>query len=189
MNLSTVWVSLCLSWVGLEVLIFLTTRTRSGSGTVRDQGTLRLLWATISLSLTACGFLQAAHLAPMPFAWSGWRLACICLLAFGIVLRATAVLSLGQAFSANVAARTGQQLKRDGLYAIVRHPSYLAMLLIFAAIGLATHDWLCLALATLPTTAALLRRIKVEEELLHQAFGASYANYCLSTRRLLPFLY
>jgi protein-S-isoprenylcysteine O-methyltransferase Ste14 len=41
----------------------------------------------------------------------------------------------------------------------------------------------------LPTTAALLYRIHVEEIALNDAFGAEYAAYSQQTKRLIPGIY
>jgi protein-S-isoprenylcysteine O-methyltransferase Ste14 len=41
----------------------------------------------------------------------------------------------------------------------------------------------------LPTGAALLYRIHVEEQALHGAFGEEYAEYSRVTKRLIPGVY
>jgi protein-S-isoprenylcysteine O-methyltransferase Ste14 len=107
----------------------------------------------------------------------------------GLVVRWTAILSLGKAFSANVAIRDGQTVKSDGLFRFVRHPSYTGMLLILAAIGLTTRNWIALLLVVVPSMAALLYRIHVEEAVLEQAFGNAYYGYRVRTSRLLPGIY
>jgi protein-S-isoprenylcysteine O-methyltransferase Ste14 len=53
------------------------------------------------------------------------------LMIVGLALRWTAILTLGKAFSSNVAIQESQTIERSGLYRIVRHPSYLGMLIIF----------------------------------------------------------
>jgi protein-S-isoprenylcysteine O-methyltransferase Ste14 len=156
---------------------------------VQDRGTLRLLWITITISLTACGFLRPQHLAAWHTQAAWWTPACAALLALGLVVRLVAIVSLGKSFTANVTTHADQKLNQSGLFAVVRHPSYLGMEIIFLAIGLATRDWLCLALAVVPTTLALLRRIEVEELALRSAFGGAYDDYCQQTRRLIPGLY
>jgi protein-S-isoprenylcysteine O-methyltransferase Ste14 len=104
-------------------------------------------------------------------------------------VRWTAILTLGKSFSSNVAIQESQTIQRAGLYRIVRHPSYLGMLIIFLAIGVHSRNWLALAVVLVPTTAALLYRIHVEEIELHDAFGAEYAEYSQSTKRLIPGIY
>jgi protein-S-isoprenylcysteine O-methyltransferase len=63
------------------------------------------------------------------------------------------------------------------------------MLLIFLAAGLHSRTWIGLAIAIVPTTAAVLYRIHVEELALREAFGEEYAAYSRTTRRLVPGVY
>jgi protein-S-isoprenylcysteine O-methyltransferase Ste14 len=111
------------------------------------------------------------------------------LMIVGLAVRWTAILTLGKAFSSNVAIQESQTVQRSGLYGIVRHPSYLGMLIIFLAIGVHWRNLLGLAVVMIPTTAALLYRIHVEEIALRDAFGAEYADYSKSTKRLIPGIY
>jgi protein-S-isoprenylcysteine O-methyltransferase Ste14 len=111
------------------------------------------------------------------------------LMIVGLAVRWTAILTLGKAFSSNVAIQESQTVQRSGLYGIVRHPSYLGMLVIFLAIGVHWRNLLGLAVVMIPTTAALLYRIHVEEIALRDAFGAEYADYSKSTKRLIPGIY
>ena len=48
----------------------------------------------------------------------------------GVFIRIKALLDLGKAFSMKVEIRTGQELVAKGLYATIRHPLYLASILI-----------------------------------------------------------
>ena len=107
----------------------------------------------------------------------------------GLVVRWTAIFSLGKAFSVNVAIRDGQTLYRSGLYSLVRHPSYSGMLICFVAIAIVQQNWISAALVLIFPTAALLYRIHVEERALNEAFGAQYAEYSKATMRLIPGVY
>jgi protein-S-isoprenylcysteine O-methyltransferase Ste14 len=88
-----------------------------------------------------------------------------------------------------VAVRTGQKLQRSGLYALVRHPSYLGLELILLAYALHSRTWACFAVFFVPPTLAVLYRIHVEETALRLAFGADYDDYSRRTRRLIPGIY
>lgn len=189
MSPALLWSVLFWLWIALEVYVALLTRTRRGQGNTADRGTQLLLWLTIALAMTAGGFLEAMHLAPIALPAATLKLCSLLLIAAGLLLRIAAIRTLGKAFSANVAIRNSQQIKRDGLYRWMRHPSYTGMLLIFFACGLHRNDWLALAVALLPTTAVLLYRIHVEESTLRSAFGTAYDDYARSTRRLIPFVY
>jgi protein-S-isoprenylcysteine O-methyltransferase Ste14 len=124
------------------------------------------------------------------FGGAHWlKVAAIAILVAGLAIRWTAILSLGKAFSANVAIRDSQTVYRSGLYRLVRHPSYSGLLLVFAAIALHERNWLAASVVMVPTTAALLYRIHVEEAALHEAFGAQYESYSSRTKRLIPGIY
>ena len=189
MTISLVWKILLYGWTASEIYIVIATRTRRGGGVVRDRGSMLILWLTIVSSITAAEY--ARYLTPFPiFPGFHWlRLIAIPVIVFGIVVRWTAIFSLGKAFSANVAIRDTQSLYRTGLYSVVRHPSYSGMLLIFLAIAIADRNWLSAAIVLVFPAAALLYRIHVEEAALHHAFGAQYADYCRTTKRLIPGIY
>jgi protein-S-isoprenylcysteine O-methyltransferase Ste14 len=178
------------TWTASEVLVLLLTRTRSGEGEVQDRGTLRILWPVIGASVTLATWRDGSVTPHNLFGGSNWvGIAGLVLFVIGLAVRWSAITTLGRFFSANVAIRPEQAVEKRGLYRFVRHPSYSGMLLIFAAIGLCTRNWLDLAIMLIPTTAALLYRIHVEEAALHQAFGREYGEYCRSTKRLIPGIY
>ncbi len=88
-----------------------------------------------------------------------------------------------------MAIQDAQQITRTGLYRFVRHPSYLGLLLVFLAIGLHSRNWISFAVVLVPTIAALLYRIHVEETALAEAFGEEYVAYSKATKRLVPGVY
>lgn len=189
MDISLLWRILFYGWTASEIYIAVATRTRKGGGKVQDRGSWVVMWAAIVASITAAEFI--GHTAPATmFGGPHWlKTAAVAVLIAGLVVRWTAILSLGKAFSANVAIRTEQTIYRSGLYRFVRHPSYLGLLVVFAAIALHERNWLAAAVVLAPTTAAVLYRIHVEEAALNQAFGAQYATYCKATWRLIPGMY
>jgi protein-S-isoprenylcysteine O-methyltransferase Ste14 len=189
MSLSTVWQVLYIAWVVSEVVIAVGTRTRKGGGNVRDRGTLLLLWVVIVGALTAGNWFAAASEVGY-LAHAQWlRLVALGMLVAGLVLRWSAVLSLGSAFSSNVAIRASQTVRKTGLYRWMRHPSYSGLILLFLAAGLHTRNWIAFLMITVPTTAMLLYRIHVEEIALREHFGAEYIGYSEKTKRLVPWLY
>ena len=186
-TLSTVWQILFYSWTASEILIAVLTRTRRGSGgKVSDRGSMLILWLVIVSSVTACEWISGVN-PPNMFGGAHWlRTAGLIVIVCGLAIRWTAVFSLGKAFSANVTIRESQTINTSGLYGLVRHPSYLGLLLVFLAVGLHSRHWLACGFAVIPTTAALLYRIHVEEEALHLAFGDEYEAYSKRTKRLIP---
>jgi protein-S-isoprenylcysteine O-methyltransferase Ste14 len=189
MLIPMIWKALYWAWIVTEVLVLVVTRTRRGGGDISDRGSLAVLWVVIVCSVTL-GFWAGAVYTPAAFHAGSWlRYLCLGMMVLGLVIRWTAIYTLGKAFSANVAIHSTQKLNRSGLFRFMRHPSYTGMVLIFVAMGMSTRNWLGLALFVVPPVVALLYRIHVEEEALTGAFGADYVEYSRTTKRLIPGIY
>jgi protein-S-isoprenylcysteine O-methyltransferase Ste14 len=189
MPLNLIFKVLYCSWIATEILVLTMTRTRSGGGTISDRGSLRVLWVTIMLSLTAGMWVGAAY-RPTAMREQHWvGSVCVVLIAVGLVIRWTAIYTLGKSFSANVAIHATQTLNQSGLFRYMRHPSYTGLALIFVSMGLSTHNWLGLGIIVVAPMAALVYRIHVEEHALTAAFGTEYVEYSRTTKRLVPGVY
>lgn len=187
MNLESIFHGLTIVWALGEVLIALVTTTWRGK--ILDRGTQVILWVVIIASFKVDDWMHGFLPPDMPGSHSWLRPASLVILVLGMGMRAVAVVTLGRAFSANVAVRTEQRLKRNGLYALVRHPSYLGLEIIFLAFALHARTWACLVVVMVPPTLAVLYRIHVEETALRLAFGAEYDDYARHTKRLIPGVY
>ena len=189
LSTSLLWQDLFYGWTASEICIAIVTRTGRGGGKVLDRGSMAILWVTIVVSITAGEWVAGTNPENM-FGGSHWlKIAAIAVLIAGLAIRWTAILSLGNAFSANVAIRDTQTVYQSGVYRFVRHPSYTGLWLAFLAVALHERNWLAAAIVLAPTTAALFYRIHVEEAALHTAFGAQYETYCKTTKRLIPGIY
>ncbi len=104
------------------------------------------------------------------------------------VLRLAAVFALGRRFTGLVAIQQDHQLKTDGLYRHIRHPSYAGMLIYMAGYMLVFRCWLGLLLVAC-MLAILVARMNAEEALLESEFGQEYCSYRLRTWRLVPWVY
>jgi protein-S-isoprenylcysteine O-methyltransferase Ste14 len=98
------------------------------------------------------------------------------------------VFVLGDRFSGLVAIQPGHTLVNSGIYGLIRHPSYLGLLVSSLGWGLAFRSGLGVLLTAL-TIPPLLVRIRAEERLLRTQFGAEYDAYRARTSRLIPRLY
>ena len=185
----SLWKILTAVWLAGELAIAVLTYTRRSQGKVQDRGTQILLWVVIVGSFWIDGWMHNFLPSDMPGRHTVLRPLAIALFVVGLAVRATAIVTLGKAFSANVATHASQTLQRSGLYRLVRHPSYTGIEIIFLAVGLHSRTWACLAVCFIPPTLAVLYRIHVEEIALRRAFGAEYDDYARSTRRLIPGLY
>lgn len=189
MTFPILWRLLFWGWLASEILVGIVTRTKHSSGKVQDRGSLLILWIVITASITACQWISAAARPNMFGGAHALQTAGVILMLVALAIRWTAIFTLGKSFSSNVAIQDSQQITRAGLYRFVRHPSYLGLLLVFLAIGLHSRNWTSLAVVIVPTTAALLYRIHVEEAALMKAFGGDYSAYARATKRLIPGVY
>jgi len=176
-------------WLAGEVLIAVFTRTHRGEGKIQDRGTQIILWIVIVASISIEKWMHGFLPIDMPGSFSWLRPAAFAILLLGLAIRAAAIFTLGNAFSANVALRDGQKLQRSGLYRFVRHPSYLGLEMIFLGLALHSRIWACFAVVFVPPTLAVLYRIHIEEAALRLAFGADYEDYKRGTKRLIPGVY
>jgi protein-S-isoprenylcysteine O-methyltransferase Ste14 len=189
MDIVFFWKVLVYGWATCETLLAIATRTRRGGGEVKDRGSLILLWVVIFLAIVAAETIHSRMPLNM-FGGAHWLiLVSMIVLLTGIGLRATAILSLGKAFSSNVAIRSNQKIYRGGLYRYLRHPAYTGSLLAFLGLGSEVRNWMGFCVLFVPVTAAFLYRIHVEEIALNEAFGAEYAAYSRQTKRLIPGIY
>lgn len=113
----------------------------------------------------------------------------VLLILVGLAVRWTAIRTLGKYFERVINIQPGHEIVRRGLYKRLRHPSYTGALLAHFGFGLAFANWATLAATFLPMLAAVLYRIRVEEDALRRKFGAEYELYTASTKRLLPGIY
>lgn len=115
--------------------------------------------------------------------WTG-----VALFAIGGALRIAPVFILGRRFSGLVAIQKNHVLVTDGLYRVIRNPSYLGLLVMLAGWALAFRSLCGLALAAL-FVPPLIARMTSEEALLAKHFGAEYEAYRARTWRLIPYVY
>jgi protein-S-isoprenylcysteine O-methyltransferase Ste14 len=187
--INSLWNWLIWAWCAFEILVALITRTRRDGGKVQDRGSMLLLWIAIFASITASELIRAIVPAFTLHNADWLKMLSLAVLLAGLAIRLTAIFTLGKSFSVRVTIRAEQTIQRAGLYRIVRHPSYLGLLIMFLAIGLQTRNWASLIAILVPTTLALLYRIHVEETALLAHFGNDYATYSQETKRLIPGVY
>jgi protein-S-isoprenylcysteine O-methyltransferase Ste14 len=112
----------------------------------------------------------------------------VVLFAAGGALRLWPVFVLGNRFSGLVAIQPGHTLVTTGIYAVIRHPSYLGLLVNSLGWALAFRSGVGVLLGAL-LIPPLLARIHAEERLLRAQFGEAYDAYRARTSRMIPGLY
>jgi protein-S-isoprenylcysteine O-methyltransferase Ste14 len=112
----------------------------------------------------------------------------VALFTAGGILRLWPVFVLGRRFSGLVAIQKGHTLVTDGIFGVVRNPSYLGLIVSMVGWGFAFRSVLGVVLAAL-FIPVLVGRIRSEERLLSGYFGEAYEAYRARTWRLVPYLY
>ncbi len=112
----------------------------------------------------------------------------VALFAAGGALRIWPVFVLGRRFSGLVAIQPGHTLVTRGVYGVIRHPSYLGLLVNSLGWALAFRSGVGVLLTAF-TIPPLIARIRAEERLLSAQFGDAYDAYRSRTSRLLPWIY
>lgn len=169
-----------------EWSIRLRSRMNHG-GTRQDRGSIYVVIATCLLGVGAA-FIIADNVHATALDVARWPIFVVGLavIVLGIALRQWSVFALGRFFTVQVQVREGQTVVDTGPYRYVRHPSYSAIIMSFAGIGVALENWLALLGILVIPTIGLAVRIRVEERALLEALGEPYRQFSASRARLIP---
>jgi len=165
------------------------TQGNLSRGEREDRGNRWVLWA-FGVIGTVDGILPA-YSDRIDF-WTmgsdGVRWLGVGLYAAGGILRLWPVFVLGRRFSGLVAIQPGHTLVTTGLYAAIRNPSYLGLLVNMTGWALAFRSVAGVILVAL-MLPPLVARMKSGEAMLEGQFGEPYRAYRARTWRLLPGIY
>lgn len=144
------------------------------------------------LGLPWYGVVLCWFFAPQWISWSFlhlpvWiRAGGLALAGLGLFLLWRSHRALGKNFRPTLDAPPDQELVTAGPYSHVRHPLYLAFLLMLASTGLLSSNWFIGVVGVLLIASITVVRIPAEEALLSQRFGERYREYRQRTPALLP---
>ncbi len=130
-------VSLLLGLVYLisELLLTVTRRSRSRTGTKQDRSTLRVVWLVIVVSVAAGIYVAKQWPAAALPHHRSFVFAGVVLFVAGLLLRWWAIITLGRFFTVDVTIEKDHELVERGPFRMVRHPSYTGVLLAFVGFG------------------------------------------------------
>lgn len=175
-------------WGLSEVLLSKLLRPGTSDNYMYDKGSFLIIWITIivanTLGVILTFFFHAplGHSAFLPYAG-------LFIIVAGMMIRFTAIASLGKFFTVKVTIRKNHKIKTNGIYKHIRHPSYTGSILSFIGFGISLNNGLSLIVVVIPVTLAMIYRIRIEEQLLAGQFGMEYENYKKRTKRLIPFIW
>lgn len=107
----------------------------------------------------------------------------------GIGLRWWSFRALGGYFTFRVMTSADQPVISTGPYRILRHPSYLGILLALLGLGLTYGNWISVASLLILPLIGFINRIHVEEGALEETLGERYTSYASGRKRLIPFVW
>jgi protein-S-isoprenylcysteine O-methyltransferase Ste14 len=174
-----------LIWAALELRQALNRRAGAQN---QDRGSLMVVRAVSVAAAVVAALVAGAGAARFPVTAPVFWVALAAIWA-GIALRQWCFITLGRYFTFTVKTSPDQRVISAGPYRVLRHPSYSAILLILAGIGLTYGNWLSLAALVAIPAAGLVYRIHVEEAALSAAIGAEYTDFVRSRKRLIPFVW
>ncbi len=167
---------------------------RRGSSTAEHHSREPLSWAGLALQLVS-----------YPISWSVWRTPLFSpfaneqpamniglqftAAAVGIGsawLAVSAIRELGKQWSLQARVLEDHKLVTTGVYSIVRHPIYAAMLGMLLATGVVISHWLAVSVAVLVFLAGTKTRIHLEEKLLQRSFGEEFTIWKSEIPSLFP---
>jgi protein-S-isoprenylcysteine O-methyltransferase Ste14 len=110
------------------------------------------------------------------------------MISVGIVIRFVAIATLKKNFSGRLRIRDNHTLIKNGIYHWIRHPSYLGLIITYFGVPVLLSSILGFLVMSL-IIPLLIHRIKLEEGMLLERFGAEYEEYMEHSKKLIPYIY
>lgn len=116
------------------------------------------------------------------------RIVGLALFIIGLTIMLVGQATLWRNYSGTVVIREDHQLITHGIYRFTRNPIYLGLIIVITGIPVfaASMYGFLISLLLIPI---ILKRIRLEEELLTEEFQDAYQKYKETTKRLIPFIY
>ena len=185
MNLAFIIIAVSILWVGSEIILARTKRSRSTDVRI-DRSSLRVIWVTIAIAVNSGIVVSFQRNGYFGNGSPVYPIVGLALIVCGLLVRWFAISSLNHQFTVDVAIIKDHRIIRKGPYRVVRHPAYAGSLLSFFGLALSFANYFTMFIIVIPTCSAFLYRIHVEEKALIDNFGEEYVKYCASTKRLIP---
>src|SRR6476469_6999906 len=164
--------------------IFLLARERSHGKTKKADRVSIVAIFIQALAFAIAWTIARKHFTPF-LSMVDWRAQY--LVATLIVVMA-AVRTLGQQWSLHARVLEHHELVQRGPYRIVRHPIYTGMFGMLVVASLAHGHWGGLLIASLVYYFGTVIRVRAEEKLLREQFGAAYEEYARKVPAFIPLM-
>lgn len=148
----------------------------------------RIMQGTVILGVVV-GVVDAWHFPLAGPRGAALTLAGVTIVSAGAGIRLVAIRTLDRHFSYELRVEKDHEIVQRGIYSVLRHPSYLGIILVAAGAPLIVQSLLGAAVGLVVMSGVTVWRIATEERMLRQAFGDEYADYSGRSWRLLPYVY
>ena len=183
---------LAAGWIGYGVILALGKRGAARGDAKRDvKSSVGFLLQCAAYGI--CFLFPRTYFSPL-FPMSRLNEGILAGLAIALTIASVwfcfaAARALGRQWALMARVIEGHELISQGPYAVVRNPIYLAMLGMLLATGLVVSRWPALIGAAVVFAAGTAVRIRAEENLLREAFGAKFDDYARRVPAFLPRLW
>ncbi len=165
--------------------VFMIAEGKGGVRAVIEVGGVVLL--ALFLALVAVQSVHVPAFAPLRralFSWIPGRIAGAVLLAAGLILFVSGLVSFGSSWRIGIDKQKPGELTTTGAFALTRNPVFLAFDLCFIGTFLVYPTWPFLVLGVV-FIAGVHVHILEEERFLTGRYGAPYLGYCARVPRYL----
>jgi protein-S-isoprenylcysteine O-methyltransferase Ste14 len=113
----------------------------------------------------------------------------ILMIIIGLIIRITAINTLGKFFTATARTTNEHLLVTSGPFSIMRHPSYAGAILVITGVPVLLNNLITFFSTILLLFFAYDFRIKSEEKVIISTFGEKYLQYSLKVKKIVPHLW
>ena len=187
-----VFVLVMCSWFTFAAIFLLRKKSEKTPDAKKDRASI----IGLVLQALSYGLVWALHRVPFSPIFPASRpveiafaIVTVALAFVSVWIVMAAVSALGKEWSLTARLVEGHRLATRGPYRFVRHPIYTGMLGMLLATGLAISDWLTLFIAIIVFFIGTVIRVRSEEKLLREQFGAEFDAFARRVPAMLPGVY
>ena len=178
-----------IGWIAFGAIFILRKKWSRDKTRKSDRASLIGIFVQ-TLSLFAVWMNPRRHFSTiLPLGYWFQFLSTILVVAIIIVslwIMAASLRALGRQWSLQARVLENHKLVREGPYRFVRHPIYTGMLGMILAAGLAWSHWIGFLIALAFFAIGTAIRVRSEENLLREQFGAEFDDYKRSVPAVVP---
>jgi protein-S-isoprenylcysteine O-methyltransferase Ste14 len=169
------------------------SRARSGAEWRRPAGGSRLpellvvIAVLVGIWVLPLAYAFTRWLQPFDYSVPAWAVGAAALIfVFSLFIRWQGQRALGTRWSPTLETATGHEIVDHGIYAYIRHPIYVALLLWAAAQPFLLQNVLAGWGGAVAAALIWIVRVPREERMMLERFGDQYRQYMARTARAIP---